>query len=147
MKFRRLVLQELREVEADFVKFLAAQGVTSDLWIRMQREPQVLEEQLDAFSDLFWESRLSDINYLMFDDGERVWHFSFGDTHAVCFALKKPDETGIQSAESGVKTYAQEDRSKEIYDLLEQGAQPVDGKAFTSLAERTKLEDPAAVRG
>ena len=146
MKFRRLVLQELREVEADFVKFLAAQGVTSDLWIRMQTDSTLLEQQLDAFSDLFWESRLAGINYLMQDDGERVWHFSFGDSNAVCFALKKPDETGIQSAESGVKTYADTDRSKEIYDLLEQGALPVDGKAFTSLASRTKIYDPAANR-
>ncbi len=146
MKFRRLVLQELREVESEFVKFLASQGVTSDLWIRMQSDPSVLEQQLDAFSDLFWESRLAGINYLMRDDGERVWHFAFGDTNAVCFALKKPDETGIKSAESGVKTYAASDRSKELYDLLEQGAQPVDGKAFTSLASRTKIEDPAANR-
>ena len=62
MKFRRLVLQELREVESEFVQFLAAQGVTSDLWIRMQTDPSVLEQQLDAFSDLFWESRLAGIN-------------------------------------------------------------------------------------
>jgi len=146
MKFRRLVLQELREVESEFVQFLAAQGVTSDLWLRMQTDSSVLEQQLDAFSDLFWESRLAGINYLMRDDGERVWHFSFGDTNAVCFALKKPDESGIQSAESGVKTYVEADRAKEIYELLEQGAAPVDGKAFTSLASRTKLDDPAAAR-
>jgi len=146
MKFRRLVLQELREVESEFVQFLAAQGVTSDLWLRMQTDSSVLEQQLDAFSDLFWESRLAGINYLMRDDGERVWHFSFGDTNAVCFALKKPDESGIQSAESGVKTYVEADRAKEIYELLEQGAAPVDGKAFASLASRTKLDDPAAAR-
>ena len=67
MKYRRLNNKELKTLEKEFVKFLAANHVTASDWENLKKEEsEKVEGLITIFSDLVIEDTLKEIRYLEF---------------------------------------------------------------------------------
>ncbi len=65
MKYARLTKQQFEELHNEFINFLATQSITASEWETIKKnKPQVVEEELDVFSDLVWEGVLGKVTYL-----------------------------------------------------------------------------------
>lgn len=65
MKYRRLTLEQLNELEQEFITFLATQSITGSEWQDIKKnKPQVAEDEIDIFSDLVWERVLTNAQFL-----------------------------------------------------------------------------------
>ena len=65
MKYRRLTLEQLKELHQEFITFLATQSITGIEWEEIKKnKPQVAEEEIDIFSDLVWERVLGKAQFL-----------------------------------------------------------------------------------
>lgn len=65
MKYRLLTLEELKELEPEFIKFLAVQQITADDWERLKKDqPERVQQLIEQFSDLVMEQSLGRVKYL-----------------------------------------------------------------------------------
>ncbi len=65
MKYTRLTKEQLEELHQEFINFLATQSITGDEWKNLKEEkPEVVEDEIDVFSDLVWEGVLTKVKYL-----------------------------------------------------------------------------------
>lgn len=161
MKYRRLKDDELSELEAEFVRFLAANTVTAQDWEQYKKEsPEQAQGLIDLFSDIVFEKVLSNVNYLEYKSPKDIKTFHFGEEKAVMLGLKLEGETSIDFTQAAdpanlvtewLKSGAQlqlysaekvykEERPMEIFRLLEAGAKiSKDGAMFKTL-ERLRQE-------
>ena|SRR5690554_1944568 len=59
MKYARLPFQDLKDLEKEFIEFLAVNGIPAEEWERLKAEDKVaVEGIIDQFSDVVWESVL-----------------------------------------------------------------------------------------
>ena len=143
MKYRRLNLEELKELEREFVLFLASQGVSNDLWdkYKKDKDPQV-DRLLDDFSDFVFEKILTDVNYLELKKPKEMQLFKCEPDKIHLRAIVISGESAIdftqnQSPEdmtrllmlsgASLKLYQAEreyrkGRNLEIFELMQQGA-------------------------
>ncbi len=64
-KFRRLDQRELKQLELEFVQFLASQSIAAEEWTRLKaNKPQLAEDLIVIFSDVVMEKVLSKIKLL-----------------------------------------------------------------------------------
>ncbi len=65
MKYRRLNSQELQELEAQFIRFLASNTVTAEDWKKLKETDLPKAEKLIVlFSDIVFQQTLEKINFL-----------------------------------------------------------------------------------
>lgn len=65
LKYGRLTKEQFDEMHQEFINFLATQSITASEWEQIKKEnPQVVEQELDVFSDLIWQGVLQKVNYL-----------------------------------------------------------------------------------
>ena len=65
MKYARLTKQQFEELHQEFINFLATQSIAANEWETIKKtKPQIVEEELDVFSDLVWEGVLGKVTYL-----------------------------------------------------------------------------------
>lgn len=59
MKYARLPLSDLKDLEKEFVDFLAVNGIAAEEWQRLKAEEKdTVEGIIDQFSDVIWEGVL-----------------------------------------------------------------------------------------
>lgn len=59
MKYTRLSLQDLQDLEKEFVEFLVLNGIAADEWERLKKvDTDKVEQVIDHFSDVIWEGVL-----------------------------------------------------------------------------------------
>ena len=59
MKYTRLSLQDLKDLEKEFVEFLVLNGIPAEDWEELKkRDNDKVEQIIDQFSDVIWESVL-----------------------------------------------------------------------------------------
>lgn len=59
MKYARLPLTDLKDLEKEFIDFLAVNGIPADDWEKMKKEDlDTVEGIIDQFSDVIWEGVL-----------------------------------------------------------------------------------------
>lgn len=144
MKYRRLTLDELKELEPEFTTFLATNGIPAEDWEKMKKEnPDQCERLIEIFSDVVFEKILLSVEYLEYREDKVIRIFKFEESRVVMNGIQldgdsaidfrkdqdarqlmqlfrlSPDKLKIFSAE---KKYKKE-RSLEIFDLVESGAQ------------------------
>jgi len=96
MKYRRLTDEELKEVESQFVRFLAANQVTADDWEKLKQESSEKAERLiEIFSDTVFDKVLDDVEYLEFKTPRDLKTFHFLEDKAIMNGLKVEGETEI----------------------------------------------------
>lgn len=148
MKYERLTREQLEELHHEFAKFLATQQITKDEWTKIkQNQPEVAEEELDLFSDLVWEGVLNKVEFLEHFSPQQLFLFYFDVDfiHLISIQLKNPN-VDLQTAEGyewlrqnlmhpDVEIYTSEkpiteDRNKDIFALIKQGARITKGKLY-----------------
>lgn len=65
MKYRRLSLEELQEMEKEFIIYLSSQSISSDMWEEIkEKHPERAEAFIEQFSDIIMERVLAKVEYL-----------------------------------------------------------------------------------
>lgn len=148
MKYARLTKEQFEELHTEFINFLASQSITADEWeeIKTQR-PQVAEQELDVFSDLIWEGVLNRVKYLEHISPQQLMLFHISEAFMELIAIKIDDENIDITSEYGYKWLQQnlhddsvslytstkpiaEDRNKDIFILIKQGAVITKGELY-----------------
>ena len=148
MKYERLTQEQLKEMNKEFINFLASQSITNEEWEDIKtNKPQVAEDELDVFSDLVWEGVLNNVNYLEHFSPQQLFLFEFSDQHIDLIGIKIQNETVDINTKQGfqwlrdsllnedVNIYTSrkalsEDRNKDIFALIKQGAHITKGKLY-----------------
>jgi hypothetical protein len=147
LKYRKLTLTELEGLREDYIRFLAANSITADDWVKLKNENQEATDKLiELFSDIVWEKILSKIQYVrvVSQTALRVMYFGEDKAHLIQLKLNSDDfnftnpETIKQIAEGsidllqfdpemiqGSKTYSTT-REYEVFLALEQGGEPTE---------------------
>jgi hypothetical protein len=143
MKYRQLTLDELEELQTEFIRFLAANTVTGDDWTRIKAEdPQKAQGLIEIFSDLVFDKIIAGIEYLevktpldyktFYCTADKIYllglkvegasSFDFTQNEAPQEMMARIQNTGAQlklySAEKGY----QPNREDELFRMLENGA-------------------------
>ncbi len=152
-RFKRLSIDELNVLEAHFIQYLAAQGITADDWTRIQsQDAEAVDKHVDAFSDLVYGSVLRDAKFLEHRDKHSVSCFQLLDDKAVVVRLEvQTDSADIDlrnsdtlgklangSLENRTHVYTTDKpwtstREDEIFSLMENGCVITDGHLFKVL--------------
>ena len=94
MKYTRLTEEQLKELEQEFINFLATQSITGEEWRAMKVEkPALAEEELDVFSDLVWEGVLSNVAYLenISEQHMHLFHCKEKEMELISVKVMNPD--------------------------------------------------------
>lgn len=151
-KYRRLRLDELEELEKEFVDFLIINGVAADDWTAIkEKEPKKAETIIDLFSDVVFEGILRKTKFLEFVARNSIMTFQCLKDKLVLIGMDTSDssidlrdEATYKQLSEGklldqVKIYRQEkkysaDRNTEIFRMIEQGCYITEGLWFKKLA-------------
>ena len=89
MKYTRLTKQQFGELHNEFINFLATQSITGTEWETIKKsKPQVVEEELDVFSDLVWEGVLGKVTYLENISRQQMHLFHLADKEMKLISVK-----------------------------------------------------------
>lgn len=149
MKYARLTKEQFEELHQEFINFLATQSITAEEWASIKKnKPEVAEEELDVFSDLVWEGVLNNVSYLEHISPQQLMLFHISQTHIDLIAIKIDDENIDITTDYGYKWLQRnlqhdavslftstkaisEDRNKDVFILIQQGAHITKGELFT----------------
>lgn len=156
MKYRRLTNAELKELEKDFVKFLAATHVTADDWVKLkENDPVKVEELIGIYSDIVFDKTLGNLEYLEFKTPHDIKTFHCQAEKMVLMGIAVSPNSGVdftkelnsqemmeQLKKSGqdLQIYTaekgyNENREKELFQMMESGCLiSKDGYLFKTLA-------------
>lgn len=152
MRFRRLSKEELKELEKDFVSFLASNTVTASDWEKLKSEDVTQAEDLiDMFSDIVFETSLKKIEYLENCSADSLLLFKCDAKDLSLIGVNAKDKTvdftkvDFQSklVDGSVSTFFtkkafSKNREEEMFEMLEQGCSIADGKLFESFKKVTQ---------
>jgi len=148
MKYARLTKEQLEELHQEFINFLATQSITAEEWAQIKKnKPEVAEEELDIFSDLVWEGVLQKAEYLEHFSKNQIFLFKIDEVKMTLVGVKLDNEAiDIRTKEgyawlqdnllsNDVQFYTStkvisEDRNKDIFALIQQGANITQGQLF-----------------
>lgn len=148
MKYERLTKEQFEELHQEFINFLAAQSITAKEWSEIKKEkPDVVEEELDIFSDLVWEGVLKKVEYLEHISAQYMFLFHFTETQIELIKIEVKNKSidittkegyawlqkNILANEVEIHTATKalsEDRNKDIFALIKQGASITKGKLY-----------------
>lgn len=143
MKYRRLTLDELSELEEDFIQFLAANGIPGPEWENLKaNEPKKAGELIDLFSDIIFDKTLENVEYLEFKTPQDIKTFHCQKHKIIMNGLmvdgksdidftqaQDPEEISRLLASSGakLKVYTAQkkyhpSRKAELFKMMEGGA-------------------------
>ena len=156
MKYRRLSNEELKELESDFVKFLAATHVTADDWVKLKKNDlEKVEELIGIYSDIFFDKVIGGLEYLEFKTPFDIKTFHCQADKMVMMGIAVSPEAGVdftkdltaqdmmnilKGANQEISIYTAEkgynaDRGQELFQMLESGCLiSKDGYLFKNLS-------------
>lgn len=159
MKYRRLAVDELKELEPEFIRFLAANSIPGPDWEKMLKSsPDKANQFIDQFSDIVMERTLKNIKYLEYRTKDDIKVFNCKEDNIVLMGLMIDGESPIdlrkdlQVAEmvaslnqsnATLKTYRAEktyskEREVELFEMLENGCMITNEKLFDSIKNLQK---------
>jgi len=149
MKYSRLTKEQFEELQQEFINFLATQSITADEWQKIkQNSPEIAEQELDVFSDLVWEGVLNQATYLENISPQHIYLFHMDDDEIELIGLKLTKDAIDLTTSDGFgwlrenllddtvelftakKAYS-DDKLKDTFQLIEQGANITKGELFT----------------
>lgn len=139
MKYRQLTTEQLNEMHEEFAVFLASQKIDANKWQEIKdTKPELVEEEINLFSDLVWEKVLSKTKYLcnIADKSINLFRCDAENIHRIVIKCKKENFDFSNKADynwfinnskdkslsyfKGQKAYFKE-KNLEIFDLIEKG--------------------------
>jgi len=154
MKYRLLTLDELKELEPEFVRFLASNQITADEWVKIKETSQHRVDQLiSMFSDIVMEKVLKKIDYaeqrnagtlLLFKFTEEsillvglnaASHFEIDFNNPSCLQELAEHPENFSEAVNYFKTERTyiKSREEEIFAVIDAGALISNGQLFEAL--------------
>lgn len=148
MKYARLTKEQFEELHEEFINFLASQSITAEEWTEIKKDkPELAEDELDVFSDLVWEGVLNQANYLEHLSKQQLFLFHIEEAQMRLIGLKVKNEAINIATKEGyawlqdnlltedVEIYnsvkpISDDRNKDIFALIQQGANITKGELF-----------------
>lgn len=139
MKYRQLTTEQLNEMHEEFAMFLATQKIDATKWQEIKdTKPEVVEEEINLFSDLVWEKVLGKIKYLSNVAGNSLNLFRFDkelihrivikcDKENFDFSKKEDYNWFVNNSKDSCFSYFKgqkaffKERNIEIFDLIEKG--------------------------
>jgi len=157
MKYTRLTKEQLEELHQEFINFLATQSITGKEWEEIKaKKPEVAEQELDIFSDLIWEGVLGNAKYLQNSSPQQLFLFKLAENEMHLIVVKVTDTSIDITTQHGLewlqghinsdsvelftasKAYSEE-KNKDIFELIRQGAEIVDDKLYLSFQNLLSL--------
>ncbi len=153
MKYARLTKEQFEELHQEFINFLATQTITADEWTKLKAtNSEIVDQELDVFSDLIWEGVLNNVKFVEHISPRQMMLFRISETHIDLIAIKIDDEAIDITNEFGYKWLQQnihndavvlytstkalkDDRNKDIFILIQQGASITKGELFTYFSD------------
>ena len=151
MKYKRLTKEQFEALHSEFTNFLATQAIDRAEWDKIKTEkPEVVEQELDVFSDLIWEGVLTNANYLEHFSKNHIFLFHCQEKFIQSIVLKAlgsevdfMQKEGLQwlsdniftdtvEIHLGKKEY-QDERNQAIFDLIKEGAILSDGQLYLQI--------------
>ncbi len=158
MKYTRLTKEQFEALNQEFINFLATQSITGDEWSNIkEKKPEVAEQELDVFSDLVWEGAISQAKYLENISAQQLFLFKVEESEMSLIVVKVTNEDQDITTADGYKwlqqNFAQdevefftstkefsEDKSGDIFSLVQQGAIITKGELYEFFAEILKKQ-------
>ncbi len=156
MKYRRLTIEELEELEQDFIRFLASNSIIGDDWVKMkEKSPNKSNDLIDVFSDLIFERTLRKIEHLEFKTPNDMKLFHCLEDKIVMMGLfieghstldfTKPTTPNkmlqqLKNSSAQLKLYQAEkqfsrQRELELFEMMENGCLISKGELFHTLQQ------------
>ena len=153
-KYRRLTIEELQNLEMEFISFLVVNGIPAEDWEQIKEDEAKSQGLIDSFSDVVFEKILRQIEYVAHysKNSVKVFHCRADSIHLIGVDTGATDidltaEAGIQRLQSNPpadiqiyqssKTYMP-NREQEIFKMLGQGCVKTDGSLYKLLAKSIK---------
>ncbi len=150
-KYRNLTLDELSNLEKEFVDFLVVNGITADDWVRIKEtNKEETDRIVELFSDVVFEGIMRKTRFLENRSKKALRAFQCLDDKLVLVALESTDERInltdpshlkdlSTSISSDLSIYTQEKeygkpREQELFEMTEYGCTISDGKLFKQLS-------------
>jgi hypothetical protein len=159
MKYTRLTKDQLEELHQEFINFLATQTITGKEWKQIkEKQPEAAEQELDIFSDLIWEGVLSKAKYLQNSSPQQLFLFKLAEEEMHLIVVKVTEvgvdlmtANGFKWLQNNIRSNTVElfaaskaysacvspeasaeaqDRNKDVFELIRQGAEIVTGKMY-----------------
>ena len=149
MKYTRLSKEQFEELHQEFINFLATQSITADEWQDIKaNKPEVMEQELDVFSDLVWEGVLTKAEYLENISPQHIYLFHLAEAQIELIGLKVTNTTIDLTTREGfswlrenlmddsvelfqAKKEYSDDKQLDKFALIQQGAAITKGDLFT----------------
>ena len=141
IKYRRLDLHELENLEPEFIQFLASNGVDAQKWLTLKGEnPAIVDGIISQFSNIVFDKILEKVSLIESRSEQAIYLYLCTAEEIVMHGVKlrnkqfdfdqigevidseKLINTNFEDLQimSGSKPYAG-DRKKEIFEMLQQG--------------------------
>ena len=99
MKYRRLSKEQFEELHKEFINFLATQSITEAEWeVLKSQKPEVVEAEMDIFSDLIWEGVLDKVLFLENIAPQHMYLFHVKENAIALIGLKLNIKTSNERA-------------------------------------------------
>ena len=147
MKYRQLTKEQFESLHKEFAQFLASQKIDAIEWDKMKSDnSDLVEEELNLFSDMIWEDVLTKVDYLEHFSKTSVNFFKcekeaiyrivvkidkeidLFTEEGYTWLLQNPNDPSVDYLK-GSKQYTF-DRNKELFELIEKGSQIARGELF-----------------
>ncbi|HRG52183.1 MAG TPA: DUF6495 family protein [Bacteroidia bacterium] len=156
MKYKRLSTEELKELEPEFINFLAAAQITGPDWDKMKKNELVkAEELIEVFSDMVYEKVLSKIKFLEYRDITTLNIFNCVDDKIILIGLRVNEQSQLDLTASDISSQWSEshanavtvikterpynkERGLEVFELLQSGCLITDDKLYRVLDAMVK---------
>lgn len=150
-KYRLLSLQELQELEKEFINFLILNGIDAHDWLRIKNEDIAsAENMIEQFSDMVFERIMSKVDFLEFREEKEIKIFQCLRDKMVLVAMIAPSsdevnftdsafiQTAAQNPPGSLKVYTlvkpySKQREVELFEMINSGCTITDGKLFKTL--------------
>jgi len=153
MKYKQLSKEQFEALHEEFSQFLATQQLDAAAWEQIKEtKPDLVEEELNLFSDMVWEKVFQKAKYLEHFSEQSINLFKCEATKIfrIVVQVHKPNFNFLNDSDyqwfinntndsaieffKGEKNYDKE-RSLDLFDLVEKGSVISRGELYESLSE------------
>ncbi len=149
--YRLLSLEELQEMENEFVNYLVVNGIAAEDWERMKNiEPAKAERLIELFSDMVFETIMRSVQFLEYREKKELITFQCLGDKLVLVGMKAEEDTdadftsqeyikkAMVSPPDGLKVYTsekkyQKKREIELFEMTQRGCFITEGNLFKTL--------------
>ena len=150
-KYRGLSISELKKLKKEFIDFLIVNGISAEEWENiLKNDSETANQTLDLFSDVVFESILSNIKFLEKRAPKFVYVYQCHQDEIVLVGLKidGDDEVDFSNSEmlssymltppDGLKVFTSskkylKTRNEELFQMLENDCVITDSNLFKAL--------------